>query len=509
MNRFFGKYILLFGLLLGFLLALSACDVGGAICSADDECLTKEFCDLKRHMCFSLEGKCSPKALRKCFSGAKGTLGVGVCKGGEQVCDSEGVWGACVGEQVASTERCDGKDNDCNGKTDEFCAEQGYCATTKPFSKMEIKATLLSGERMELSLRLPFANEKLGWVFVPKITLNPSDWKIEKIILETTVDRRRLSLIAKVPASASIQFQFRLEAELAMFPGEKNRCPFVYTSPVLYPCPKGQKVCDRKCVDLNVNAKHCGTCGNTCPSPRTCKAGTCTCEDGTAFCSGSCVDFRSDSKHCGKCGNACKEGSSCQQGSCQCPNGLNYCDERCIDVKVHMRHCGKCGQNCPAPRRCEAGQCVCAKPLMFCDGKCVGKSDPEHCGKCGNKCTGGKVCSNGNCILHCKRSSECASGELCRTGICIKCPGDARCDRVLLFSSGKDTVIRGHAVDKNDNLYVVGDFGSRVKLSDPPLEAIPIIAVPNLKEDVFLVKVDAKGKSEWLRTVGGRGRESS
>ena len=56
---------------------------------------------------------------RDCYSGQTGTKGVGECSGGREACTG-GAWsGTCVGETVPTPETCDGKDNDCDGKSDE------------------------------------------------------------------------------------------------------------------------------------------------------------------------------------------------------------------------------------------------------------------------------------------------------------------------------------------------------------------------------------------------------
>jgi MYXO-CTERM domain-containing protein len=81
----------------------------------------KELCDSKDNNC---DGKVDEGC--KCKDGDTQACGsdVGACKKGKQTCKN-GVWGACVGETKATKELCDGKDNDCDGKVDEDFADKG------------------------------------------------------------------------------------------------------------------------------------------------------------------------------------------------------------------------------------------------------------------------------------------------------------------------------------------------------------------------------------------------
>jgi len=71
-------------------------------------------------------GGCTEGEVRDCGST------IGECTPGKQLCE-QGVWGAC-GRQVGPTDEiCDGKDNDCDGKTDEDIADVGKpCDTGQP-----------------------------------------------------------------------------------------------------------------------------------------------------------------------------------------------------------------------------------------------------------------------------------------------------------------------------------------------------------------------------------------
>jgi hypothetical protein len=68
---------------------------------------------------------CSPGDTRACYSGAGTTRGVGICADGISTCVSSGggsSWSACSGDTTPGTETCDGRDNNCNGATDEGCS---------------------------------------------------------------------------------------------------------------------------------------------------------------------------------------------------------------------------------------------------------------------------------------------------------------------------------------------------------------------------------------------------
>jgi hypothetical protein len=74
-------------------------------------------------------------AIRACYDGKGGTMGVGPCRAGAQVC-ADGVWSGCNGQVLPSGEACNGLDDDCNGKPDDglgtIACGLGVCAQTAP-----------------------------------------------------------------------------------------------------------------------------------------------------------------------------------------------------------------------------------------------------------------------------------------------------------------------------------------------------------------------------------------
>ncbi|XXF81270.1 MopE-related protein [Myxococcaceae bacterium GXIMD 01537] len=85
-----------------------------------------------------LEGLCFPGAF-ECKPEAQRACGVtrGECRQGTETCGQDGKWGTCVGEVKAVAEACNGKDDDCDDSSDEEiigpdCGlTQGVCAGTK------------------------------------------------------------------------------------------------------------------------------------------------------------------------------------------------------------------------------------------------------------------------------------------------------------------------------------------------------------------------------------------
>jgi hypothetical protein len=71
-----------------------------------------------------------PVPVQSCYTGPPGTMGVGACHAGQQVC-ADGGFGPCMGEVLPSPEICDGVDNNCNGVADEgTCAVGTVCANS-------------------------------------------------------------------------------------------------------------------------------------------------------------------------------------------------------------------------------------------------------------------------------------------------------------------------------------------------------------------------------------------
>jgi hypothetical protein len=76
----------------------------------------------------------------ECVAGKTRPCGtnVGTCKEGVQECTRDGVWGACAGGVGPSEEICDGRDNDCDGRTD-FTASTLLVEDPRPYTNYETR----------------------------------------------------------------------------------------------------------------------------------------------------------------------------------------------------------------------------------------------------------------------------------------------------------------------------------------------------------------------------------
>ncbi|HEU4383892.1 MAG TPA: IPT/TIG domain-containing protein [Anaeromyxobacteraceae bacterium] len=61
----------------------------------------------------------APASSRTCYGGPAGTLGVGVCRGGTQICVGAAWSSGCDGQILPGPELCNAKDDDCNGVPDD------------------------------------------------------------------------------------------------------------------------------------------------------------------------------------------------------------------------------------------------------------------------------------------------------------------------------------------------------------------------------------------------------
>ena len=109
-------------------------------------------------------------AKEACYGAEPKTENVGLCKGGFKSCANGVLLGECVGQQVPNgSEACDGKDDNCNGETDEGCkaatADVAFSAAFSASSSAKYGLTVeFGGSSAQGSAKGDKKTVKLGFV---------------------------------------------------------------------------------------------------------------------------------------------------------------------------------------------------------------------------------------------------------------------------------------------------------------------------------------------------------
>jgi len=304
-----------------------------------------------------VEKECSPNESRSCYTGDIKTKDVGECKAGQQICTNEGAWGPCLGEILPTTESCNGKDDDCNGTIDNTYPEKDKaCDTQKPgickdgvyqctSGKLECKQTNTStteecndkdddcdgkiDEDLKRDCYSGAANtEGVGLCKKGEQTCAAGKWGVcqSEVIPQSevcngkdddcngTIDDSTATTLCSANQtceSGTCYTQCQQDTDCPNKTTCQNKLCKTYT------CQAPLQACVHECVDTSKDIKHCGSCGKTCSGDEACQNSTCVCDTNTSMvCSGTCTNITSDDSNCGACGTTCTNTTFCFQKKC-------------------------------------------------------------------------------------------------------------------------------------------------------------------------------------------------
>ena len=346
-----------------------------------------EICDGKDNDC---DGSVDEGLARSCYSGPSGTAGKGACKTGSSNCIG-GVWRSCSGEVVPAKESCNNKDDDCDGSVDEGLARS--CNSTCGQGSEKCRA----GKWVDCNVRKPTTE-----------TCNNHDDDCDGKV-DDNVTR---------PCST------------VCGPGTEICAAGVWGT---CSAPKPEpEICDGRDNDCNGRVDD----GQLCPNGE-CKNGKCLSKCKNQECPVGQYGGSDGLCHDKPCNPACPSGQVCKRGKCVAPTD---CYTSGCTPGFHCRS-GKCvpdpcaSVKCPAGEFCRAGKCrdscgqvSCPKGERCLDGKCV--ADPCAGAACGK----GQACNSGRCAPETCKPGTCGSWRSCIGGRCVddpcvgvKCPKGEYC----------------------------------------------------------------------------------
>ncbi|MCB9539606.1 MAG: hypothetical protein H6704_25625 [Myxococcales bacterium] len=448
------------------------------------------------------------------------TGGRGICAEGDLLCVDGAL--VCVQRRQPEIDKCDARDNDCDGTVDESDTEGNACATGLDGACEEGRSTCQMGASRCVPLVEPAPERCNGVDDDCDGTVDEGDpgsgqacatgWD-GQCELGTTVCRFGLldCVVAAGDGPEWTETCNRMDDDCdgLLDEGVRNACGQCGFVP--------DEVCDgadQDCDDVIDEQA-------TCPDGRTCAFGGCR-----ALCADGCADDEvcDDTGVCvAPCDRVtCGPAERCVEGACvdACEGVVCARDEMCLEGACIPAVCAD-DADCPPRHLCQNGACVVnpcedviCPPRRLCrDGECV-----VTCGDV--RCSVGFHCIDGECRPDACRDIACGRGERCVAGDCladpcfeITCDGDAICldgqcvgdpCRSARCPAGERCVVQNGQAQCEADWSEVPEPDAGALDATPPVVVQPDAALPDATpRDLSFDQRDALVESDKPTSSGG------
>ncbi len=406
---------------------------------------------------------CVPGTMRTwCYDGPPGTIDVGVCRAGNQVCTAGGAWGMCTGEILPTSETCNGLDDDCDGRVDNVpgtatpLSRPCYSgpAGTPGVGQCHVGRQVCTSGAFGACL-----NEVVP---VPGAPCGTPQSCTTACLPDGGVADAGVGPDA-APPDAGV-----CVGGAACYEGPPGTSGVGVCSPGTLSCGAAGLTCSGqilpsapRCDGLDHDCN--GTPDTSCPSSQACSNGVCVpgCPpdpDGVPrACPTGYMCTAASTCEPVTCGAAvCPTGSVCVMGTCQPPcYGMCGPTEACFNDRCVPNDCtsfgclsgsvcidGLCRPDpcstvtCGPEELCFGGACTKACAFVPCPtGESCGADGACHPDACaGVSCTYPTVCQNGACVADPCVSVTCPPAQICEAGACVNnaclgvtCPAGTSC----------------------------------------------------------------------------------
>ncbi len=367
-------------------------------CESDTDCAGSApniYCDVEG---FCNVRQCNSGGKRPCYRAdkgctynatSKGYTCQGTCKAGVQICEANGLWSLCFGDQVPSVEICDLADNDCNGQIDDVKDGIASCeCLDKGKERPCFAGTAAFSGIGECRAGIQGCTDQNRW----------GPCRDQALPTPEICDGKDNDCNGKIDDTTE---------GCICADGDTRSC---YTGPqgTLGEglCRAGIQVCKNNQWESTCNgevtpkAEDCST-----PLDEDCNGridDVCPCAQGQTKCNETCVDTKTDLKHCGACGTACKDGEICANSVCSCVDGQ---ERSCYTGPQDTRGKGACRggiQTCKNNQwesTCKGEVTPTTETCNGIDDDCDGKTDESVTRPCTEQqgvCAGAtETCING------------------------------------------------------------------------------------------------------------------